>query len=217
MSALALRLAGNGASILLDLDGTLVDSEPASRAAYRRYFASRGWEVSEETLGQFMGRRGPDVFASVRGPWTGGDYHQLARATLACLDHDADPPLPVAGAAELLHHYRGIVPIAIVTSSSRAWVERALDLLGAAAVDAVVCAENAPVGKPSPAPYLFACEMLGVRPAHAVVCEDAPAGIRAARGAGAGTVLGVTTSLPAPVLTGAGATHTSGTLRVLLP
>lgn len=217
MSALALRLAAEGASLLLDLDGTLLDSEPASRAAYRRYFASRGWEVPEEVLVQFMGRRGPDVFASVPGPWTGSDYHALARATLGCLDHVADPPVPVAGAADLLRHYRGRVPVAIVTSASQAWVEHALDLLGAERVDAVVCAENAPAGKPSPAPYLHALGLLGVQPARAVACEDAPAGIRAARGAGVATVLGVTTSLPAPVLTGAGATHTSGTLRVLLP
>lgn len=216
MTDLAGRLTLDGASLLLDLDGTLVDSEPASRAAYRRYFALRGWDVPDEVLAHFMGRRATDVFATVPGPWAGGDHAAIARATLACLDHDADPPLPVPGAAELLRACRGRLPVAIVTSASRAWVERVLDILGGLDVDAIVCAEDALDGKPSPAPYLHACALLGVRPASAVACEDAPAGITAARRAGAGTVLGVTTSLPAPVLTGAGATHTSATLEVLL-
>ena len=31
------------AALLLDLDGTLVDSEPIHRAAYRAFFRERGW------------------------------------------------------------------------------------------------------------------------------------------------------------------------------
>lgn len=216
MTDLAARLAADGASLLLDLDGTLIDSEPASRAAYRRYFARRGWDVPEEVLAHFLGRRATDVFASVPGPWTGGDHRAIARGTLACLDHVAHPPRPVPGAADVLRACRGLLPVAIVTSASRAWVERVLDLLGGGGVDAVVCADDSLAGKPSPAPYLHACALLGVSPAAAVACEDAPAGITAARAAGVGTVLGITTSLPAPVLTEAGATHTSATLEVLL-
>lgn len=210
-------LAAAGASLLLDLDGTLIDSEPASRAAYRTFFQRRGWAVDDGVLRMFVGRRASDVFATIPGPWTGLDYHLLARESLSCLDHDAYPPVPVAGSGELLRHYRGRVPVAIVTSASASWVERALDIIGAEMVDAVVSAETTPEGKPSPAPYRIACERLGVDPRAAVACEDAPAGVRSARAAGAGAVLGITTSVPAPLLTAAGATHTAATLEVLLP
>ncbi|WP_454086336.1 HAD hydrolase-like protein [Georgenia sp. Marseille-Q6866] len=60
-----------GAAVLLDLDGTLVDSEPMQRAAFAAYFASRGWEVSEAVVRQFMGRRGRESFAAIAGPWAG--------------------------------------------------------------------------------------------------------------------------------------------------
>ncbi|GAA1622420.1 HAD family hydrolase [Georgenia ruanii] len=52
-AAVAAALAAPGAALLLDLDGTLVDSEPTHRAAYRRYFARRGWRVDEGTVRAF--------------------------------------------------------------------------------------------------------------------------------------------------------------------
>ncbi|NLI17823.1 MAG: HAD family phosphatase [Actinomycetales bacterium] len=210
------RLAAPGASLLLDLDGTLIDSEPASRAAYRAFFGRRGWAVDDDVLRLFAGRRATDVFASVPGPWTGHDHHHLARESLSLIDHDAHPPVPVPGARDLLRHYSGRLPIAIVTSASLRWVERALAIIGAEMVDTVVSAETSVEGKPSPAPYRLACERLGVDPRAALACEDTPSGIRAARAAGVGAVLGVTTSLPASVLADAGATHVSASLEVLL-
>ena len=59
------------AALLLDLDGTLVDSEPMHRAAYASFFAARGWAVDEDAYAHFVGRRGADVFGSLPGPWTG--------------------------------------------------------------------------------------------------------------------------------------------------
>ena len=42
-------------AFLLDLDGTLVDSEPLHRASYVAWFAHRGWELPD--LAIFTGRR----------------------------------------------------------------------------------------------------------------------------------------------------------------
>ena len=63
------------AALLLDLDGTLVDSEPLHRAAYRAFFEARGWDAPDLSL--FTGRRAEDVFATEPGPWTGHDYDAL--------------------------------------------------------------------------------------------------------------------------------------------
>jgi sugar-phosphatase len=46
-------------------------------------------------------------------------------------------------------------------------------------------------GKPDPEGYLAAAALLGVAPADAIVVEDSPDGIRAARAAAVGAVLGV--------------------------
>lgn len=49
-------------ALLLDLDGTLVDSEPIHRAGFERWFAHRGWALDREVASLFTGRRADDVF-----------------------------------------------------------------------------------------------------------------------------------------------------------
>jgi HAD superfamily hydrolase (TIGR01509 family) len=58
-------------------------------------------------------------------------------------------------------------------------------------VDGVVASQLKLPGKPAPDTFLKAAEMLGVRPARAVVVEDAIAGVKAGRAGGFGLVVGV--------------------------
>lgn len=210
-------LATPGASLLLDLDGTLIDSEPASRAAYRHFFASRGWSVSDDDAAAFVGRRAADVFGTLDGPWRGLDAHALARESLTFIDHDAFPPRPLPGAGALLRATRGVVPTAIVTSAPRWWALRVLAILQAEEPDAIVAAESVTHGKPHPEPFARACVMLGADPALAVACDDAPAGVASAVAAGVGTVVGITTHVSAAALIEAGGTASAPDLRALLP
>lgn len=193
---------------LFDLDGTLVDSEPASQAAYRAYFAARGWDVAPDVVHKFAGRRATDVFAQLPGPWSGEEPLTLLNGVIGHFDHEANPPVPVPGAAALVRALHGLgVPIALVTSSRRWWAERMLDevLDVRACFTALVTAEDTPTGKPDPAPYRAAAVALDVDPATAVVLEDTVAGIYAALGAGIGHVIGVSTSVDPDVLLDAGA------------
>jgi beta-phosphoglucomutase len=59
----------------------------------------------------------------------------------------------------------------------------------------IVTGEMVKLGKPHPAPYLKAAELLGVKPAECLVIENAPLGIRSAKSAGM-FCIAVTTSLP---------------------
>ena len=54
--------------------------------------------------------------------------------------------------------------------------------------------------KPDPEIYLTAAAALGVAPADCVIFEDAKAGLEAARRAGAGRIVALTTTLPRAVL-----------------
>lgn len=198
------------AALLLDLDGTLVDSEPIHRAAYRAFFRARGWPAPDLAL--FTGRRAEDVFAVEPGPWRGHDPEALGAEVMAFVHAGADPA-PVLGVAELFAAAaRGGVRLAVVTSAGPEWVTRtvggALDVLHQ--VEVVVTAQDVVDGKPDPAGYLLACTRLGVAPADALAVEDSPAGIRAAVAAGVGDVVGLSTTHDAAELTAAGA-------RVVLP
>ncbi|HEX7536368.1 MAG TPA: HAD family phosphatase [Dermatophilaceae bacterium] len=201
------RLARPGAGLLLDLDGTLVDSEPVHRGAYQEYFAGRGWHVGDEVIREFSGRRAAEVFATLGGPWSGEDPAALTEGVLESLRASTVQPAPVAGAARLVAACpRAGLPVAVVTSARRGWATAALELLGVGNGQILmVTSEDCALGKPDPEPFRRAAELLGRRPGDLVAAEDAPAGIASARGAGIGHVIGLTTSQPAHVLLAAGA------------
>lgn len=192
------------AALLLDLDGTLVDTEPLNRAAYRAFFKARGWE--EPDLYLFTGRRAEDVFATEPGPWVGLDPVKLAREVITKIDRDA-VPVPLPGAADLLAAAVQLkIQVAIVTSAGPAWVRRAAGALpGLDEVDLVVTTLDVVNGKPDPAGFALACQRLSVTAGDAMAVEDSPAGVRAAVSAGVGQVVGVTTTHETAKLTAAGA------------
>lgn len=203
------------AALLLDLDGTLVDSELLHRRGYRAFFEHRGWAVPDLAL--FTGRRAEDVFAGEPGPWTGLDPLVLLEEVTAFVPDEA--PLAVPGARDLLLAARAAgLPTAVVTSAGPAWVARCLrEALGLpGGVDLVVTADDVVDGKPDPSGYRLACSGLSVDPARALAVEDAPAGVRAALGAGVGRVYGVSTTHPAEALDAAGATGVFADLRPVL-
>ncbi|MDT0186504.1 HAD family phosphatase [Microbacterium sp. ARD31] len=203
-------------AFLLDLDGTLVDSEPIHRRGYEAYFAHRGWDVPDLTI--FTGRRAEDVFATEPGPWSGLDPATVLAEVLRHVPDEAAEAVP--GARDLIQSAAAAgVRLAIVTSAGPAWVERSLvESLGLSltSVDVVVTARDVVDGKPHPAGFALACERLGVDPALAVAAEDSPAGVRAALGAGVRRVHGVATTHDADRLREAGAVDVHDDLRPLL-
>jgi mannitol-1-/sugar-/sorbitol-6-phosphatase len=204
------------AALLLDLDGTLVDSEPLHRERYRAWFAQRGWPYDDAVAAQFTGRRADDVFRTLDGPWRGEDPEALLAQILA-LEPLRRLPEPVPGAAEAIAWARAQgIPLALVTSAGTRWAGRALEAIGGIGIfDTTVTRDDIATGKPDPACYALACERLGVAAGAAVACEDAPDGVRSAAGAGLGVVVGVTTSFTAQQLAEAGASRTLPDLTTL--
>ena len=204
-------------ALLLDLDGTLVDSEPIHRRGYRAFFEHKGWEVPD--LSVFTGRRAEDVFATEPGPWDGLDPADVLAEVLPHVPDEAAQAVP--GARELIETARAAgVPLAIVTSAGPAWVERSLVeslSLGRDSVDVVVTARDVVDGKPDPAGFALACERLGADPSQALAAEDSPAGVLAALGVGVRRVHGIATTHERDLLLGAGAVEVHDDLRALLP
>ena len=197
------RLAAPGAGLLLDLDGTLLDSEPVHRAAFVEYFGSRGWEVPEEVVHLFSGRRAGEVFSSLDGPWRGEDPDELTEGVIAVLRRSTARPVPVPGAVDLLSACAATgLPTAVVTSARRGWAHAALTAFGTE-VPPLITAEDCTHGKPDPEPYRRGARLLDLDPAGLVAAEDAVAGIASARGAGVGYVIALTTSQPATALSAA--------------
>jgi HAD superfamily hydrolase (TIGR01509 family) len=99
----------------------------------------------------------------------------------------------MVGARELLHRLKQQgTPIGLVSNSPIGFVERSLEIVGFQdRFDVILSAHEVAAPKPSPEPYLVACERLGVEPGPGVIAlEDSPTGVAAARAAGL-TVIGV--------------------------
>jgi mannitol-1-/sugar-/sorbitol-6-phosphatase len=209
--------SGRPAGLLLDLDGTLVLSEPVHRRTWRHFFDLWGAEVDDVQYEQsFMGRRARDVLAAVPGPWTGRDLGEIQAEMMAharTLGHAVET---VPGASELIRRATDAgVPVAVVTSAGPPWAEEVLGpVLGVRdRVRVIVTAEDVATGKPAPEGYLSGCELLGVDAADCAGVEDSAAGVRALLAAGVGLAVGITTTSSAADLLAAGAHRAVADLR----
>jgi sugar-phosphatase len=205
------------AGVLLDLDGTLVLSEPVHRLTWRHFFDLWGAEIDDAEYEQtFMGRRATDVLAAVPGPWSGRNLRAISAEMMAHAQTLGHAVEAVPGASAFVRRTTDAgVPVAVVTSAGPAWAEEVLGpVLGVRErVRVLVTAEDVAAGKPSPDGYLRACERLGVDPVRCAGVEDSPSGIRALLAAGVGRTVGVTTTSSAADLIAAGVEWTVADLR----
>ena len=174
-------------AILFDNDGTLIDSREAVVRSWLAWAADHG--VPAESLIGFHGVPTSGIIAAVAphlDPVTA--TADIDRRELA--DLEGIVALPGATEAVAAVGWRG----AIVTSASRELMEVRLAAAGCTAPAVLVTADDISRGKPDPEPYLVAADRLGADPRRCLVVEDAPAGLRAGRAAGAATVAVVTTS-----------------------
>jgi HAD superfamily hydrolase (TIGR01509 family) len=176
-------------ALLLDFDGTMLETESSSYGSWRELLAEHGYELTPETWSAAVGTiGGVDPIALLEEHLgTSVDreaLEQRARARhMETLSEEELRP----GIQQLVDdaHERGIAT-AIVTSASRWWVTSHLRRLGLEDEwDVIVSADKDPErAKPAPLLYLEAAEELGVEPAEAVAIEDSPNGVKAARRAG---------------------------------
>lgn len=166
--------------LLFDLDGVLVDSTPAVARVWTKWAIAHGFDP-EETVRKAHGR--PSI-ATIRDLLPGSDYVKENEVVLRGEIEDTEGVIPLPGARELLES----VPAtswALVTSCARPLAEVRLNAAGLPVPGKMITSDDVRVGKPDPEPYLKGAALLGVSGSRCVVFEDAPAGIRAGKGAGA--------------------------------
>ena len=171
-------------AVLLDMDGTLVDSDASVERAWAAWAADNGVAMAD-----LLPRlHGSPASITIRALLPDFDDDAIDRATRFQLDlqyEDLADIRALPGAHELLATLDKLhLPWAIVTSADR---RLAKARLGAAGIDppVLVTIEDSARGKPFPDPYLVAAERLGVDPARCLVVEDSQPGIDAGHAAGA--------------------------------
>jgi HAD superfamily hydrolase (TIGR01509 family) len=181
-------------AFLFDFDGLIIDTESPSRAGWEWLYREHGHELPQDEWRKLVGTTG--------SPWSPMDH--LEDLVGEPLERDAlnerryAHELTLIEAEELRPGIADYIAAAdrlglkraIVSSSSRRWIDTHLGRLehdfGWHAI--VTADRDRTRAKPSPVMYVEALELLGVDATEAIVFEDSPNGVRAARGAGIFTV-----------------------------
>ncbi|MCX4974895.1 MULTISPECIES: HAD family hydrolase [unclassified Streptomyces] len=169
-------------ALLLDMDGTLVNSDAVVERVWRRWADRHGLD-GDEVMKVVHGRQGYASMA-VLLPSRPMEQNYADNAwMLAEETADMDGVVAVPGAAEFLASLAGL-PHALVTSADVGLSTARMAAAGLALPDVRVTAESVGASKPDPEGFLKGAAELGVAPEECVVFEDSGAGISAGRAAG---------------------------------
>ena len=192
-------------AIVFDFDGVIANSEPLHFRGYRAVLAEEGITLSEaDYYARYLGFDDVGAFEAIgrhQGvAWSGARIADLVArkaVRLEALERDVSVLFP--GAADAIRRAAAALPVAIASGARGEEIRRVLDrehLLGC--FTAIVAAEDTPVSKPAPDPYLRALALLApaageLRAAECVAIEDSQWGLQSARAAGLHTVAVTTT------------------------
>lgn len=174
--------------VILDMDGTLLDTESLYKACTLETLAELGWPEQFELIHAMVGLASAKCDAllltrfGAAFPLT--DYHDRFKIKRAARVQAGIKLKP--GTIELLDLLaRARFPMAIATSSSRVAAEQHLTVAGIRErFDIVVTVDDVSQAKPDPEVYLRAAACLGLAPEACVAVEDSAAGVLAASRAG---------------------------------
>lgn len=169
-------------ALLLDMDGTLVNSDAVVERVWRRWALRHGLDP-EEALKVVHGRQGYATMAVLLPdrPMERNVAENLE--LLAEETADLDGVVPIPGAPAFLAAIAAL-PHALVTSADAALARARMDAAGLRMPDTRVTAECVSASKPDPEGFLKGAVELGFAPEDCVVFEDSEAGIAAGRAAG---------------------------------
>lgn len=176
-------------AILLDMDGTLIDTE----ILYEIYLieAARriGFDLEPEFVPSIRGLNAREYREACIQHI--GNEEEGARWVKLCLDlfneHLYTKGIPVKpGVPELLEYLKNVpLPKYLVSSSNLSEIHRKWDLSGLEfSFDGMLAGDQIMHGKPHPEPYLAAASRAGCKPGECLVIEDSVVGVTSACEAG---------------------------------
>ncbi len=179
-------------ALIFDFDGLIIDTETPEFHVWQDIYREHGFDFPAEKWASIVGGAGHSDFDAAEhlvllsdGRLDSASLRDSNRIRSGELIHTLEP-LP--GVVDYLHAAKRLgLKLAIASSSPRTWVEPHARRIGVFSFfDQVVTREDVEPGRTKPNPDLFlkALERLGVPSEAAIVFEDSPNGVKAARRAG---------------------------------
>jgi HAD superfamily hydrolase (TIGR01509 family) len=179
-------------ALIFDFDGLVLDTETPEYLIWKNIYQEHGFELPHDEWGKIIGGYGISDFDAAnhlsllsQGRLDAVSLRHRHRSESAALTL-AQPILP--GVMDIIHEAKRLgLKVAIASSSPHSWVDTHAKRLGIFHYfDAVICADDVLPGRTKPNPDLFlkALDQLRVEKEAAVVFEDSPNGVTAAKRAG---------------------------------
>ncbi|MEU6347276.1 HAD-IA family hydrolase [Streptomyces sp. NPDC046977] len=169
-------------ALLLDMDGTLVNSDAVVERTWRRWAAEHELE-GDAVMRVVHGRQGYATMAVLLPERPMAENLADNKRLLAEETADVEGVVPIAGAPAFMAALRDL-PHALVTSADDALARARMGAAGLRLPDVMITAERVSASKPDPEGFLKGAAELGFGPEDCVVFEDSEVGIAAAKAAG---------------------------------
>ncbi len=173
--------------VVFDMDGVIIDSHPAHRAAWKSFLEGVGRTTSDAELDFILdGRKREEILEYFLGKLDSEQIAEYGHHKDELLRNHGTRLEPMTGVVEFLDHLLNSgVRMALATSAGRHRACGTLEELGLAHYfETIVTGDDVTAGKPDPAIYRLAAARMQEAPDHLLAVEDAVSGVKAARLAG---------------------------------
>lgn len=202
-------------AIIFDLDGVIIDSNPAIVEFWSHWANQFGFELTQDMILQWV--YGRKVTATIEGLFSFTTREQQEAIKEAGYAFDAAMhPTGIEGVQDFVQALKVLdFPRGVATSSHKERMEQMLQRIGLPNhFEYSITAHDVQKGKPDPEPYLKMAEKLNFNPSECLVFEDAISGVQSAIAAGM-TCIGIGNQLTAKSLEAEGAKEVIKNFRSL--
>ncbi len=173
-------------TIIFDMDGVIVDTEPVHKYAYYKHFDELGIDVTPEMYASFTGNSTRNVFQKLKAHFDLTDEVEdlILRKRFFfndAFDTKADLELIAGVKALIVDLHRNDVQLILASSASKGTIQRVFTRfeLFPYFTD-IVSGEDFPKSKPDPAIFLHAASLSKAPKEQCAIIEDSTSGVRAA-------------------------------------
>ena len=173
-------------TVIFDMDGVIVDTEPVHHYAYFKHFEELGITISDELYTSYTGNSTRNVFQKIKDqfglPHNVEDLVQRKRAIFNDAFDTKEDLFLIEGVEDLIKNlYAANFDVIVASSASKVTINRVFTRFNLHKYFShIVSGEDFPKSKPHPAIFLHAASLSPNKKEECIVIEDSTNGVKAA-------------------------------------